>query len=432
MSRSNRPHSTARALPEAILFGLTDHGDQRSGAEVLAELAQLADTGEFQVVGCLAQHRRSPDPNTYLGRGKLDELTELVQAAEANVVICDESLSPAQGRSIEKTVGVPVLDRSELILHIFATHAQTPQAKLQVELATLQYQLPRLKRLWTHLERQRGGIGHRGGAGEKQIDVDRSLLRSRIAQIGRQIKRIEGRKSREIRGRAELFKIALVGYTNAGKSTLMNQLTDAGVLAEDRLFSTLDTRTKPWRLSGGRTVLLSDTVGFIRNLPHQLVASFHATLEEALNADLLFLLVDASSNDAPNQLETVEEVLAQLGADRIPRITILNKVDRVDDRSALSTLYSIDNKAIAVSARTNEGVDTLNARLQDHISLSEKKVEILVPHTANGLHAEIRRHTTVLSEFFTQEGCLVECLVSAALLGRLLAKGAKLSSSKDD
>lgn len=432
MSRHHRHHTTEQSLPESILFGITEHGDQRSAAEVLAELAQLADTGQFAIAGCLAQHRHSPDPNTYLGRGKLDELSELVQAAQAEVVICDESLSPAQGRTIEKTVGVPVLDRSELILHIFATHAHTPQARLQVELATLQYQLPRLKRLWTHLERQRGGIGLRGGAGEKQIDVDRSLLRSRIAQINRQIKTIEARKSREIRARADLFKIALVGYTNAGKSTLMNQLTDAGVLTENRLFSTLDTRTRPWRLPGGRTVLLSDTVGFIRNLPHQLVASFHATLEEALNADLLFVVVDASSPDAADQIATVDDVLTQLGAHEIPRFTVLNKVDAVPDRSTVATLFAIDHRAIPLSALTREGFDVIASRLKDRLSLSERRVEILIPHTANGLHAEVRRHTTVLSESFNQDGCVMECLVRVGLLNQLLAKGVKLHDSADD
>ncbi len=421
-----RSHDTAQQAPEAILFGLTPHGDQRSATEVLAELAALADTGAFEVAGCIAQHRRSPDPNSYLGRGKLAELAELVEQAKAQLVICDDSLSPAQGRTIEKVVGVPVMDRSELILHIFGTHARTPQAKLQVELASLQYEMPRLKRKWTHLERQRGGIGLRGGAGEKQIDLDRSELRTRIAQIQRQIKRIEARKSREIRSRADQFTVALVGYTNAGKSTLMNRLTDAGVVTENRLFSTLDTRTRPWRLEGGRTVLLSDTVGFIHNLPHQLVASFHATLEEALNADLLMVVIDGSSQESKRQVDTVVDVLEQLGAHHIPRLFVLNKLDLVQDRSDLAQLFAIDSNAVAVSAHSGEGIETLEARLQEFLSLSERKIEIMVPHSAGRLHAEIRSSTTVLSEFFTDEGCLMECLVSPMLLGRLLAKGASL------
>jgi GTP-binding protein HflX len=425
-SKNGPPLSTATPPKEAVLFGIAPHGDQRTASEVLAELQQLADTGNFQVVACVAQHRRNPDPNTYLGRGKLDEIAELIRESKAHVAICDGSLGPSQGRAIEKILGVPVLDRSELILHIFSIHARTTQAKLQVELASLQYQLPRLKRMWTHLERQRGGIGVRGGAGEKQIDVDRTELRNRIAQVQRQMKVVEARRSREVRARADLFTIALVGYTNAGKSTLMNRLTDAGVLTEDRLFSTLDTRTRPWRLPGGRTVLISDTVGFIRNLPHQLVASFHATLEQALNADLLFVVVDASSPQASEQLATVNDVLRQLGATHTPRLTILNKIDAVHDRSMLAPLLREDRQAVQISAATGEGIADLEERLQSILAQSERRVEILVPHTAGRLHAEIRRNTTVLSELFTSEGCLMECLVSPALLGRLLAQGASL------
>jgi GTP-binding protein HflX len=423
--------AAAPPAPEAVLCGLADQGDPRTPPEILAELQQLADTGNFHVAGCIAQRRRLPDPNTYFGQGKLDEIGEIVSQVGADLLICDGSLSPAQGRNIERAVKVPVMDRSELILHIFGIHARTPQAKLQVELARLQYQLPRLKRLWTHLERQRGGIGHRGGAGEKQIDLDRSEIRTRIAQVTRQLKTIASRRTREVQRRADRFSIALVGYTNAGKSTLMNRLTDAGVLAEDRLFSTLDTRTRPWRLPGGRTVLLSDTVGFIRNLPHQLVASFHATLEEALHADLLFLVVDAASPQAAQQLTSVEEVLRQLGADAIPRVTILNKIDRLPDRSATATLYAADRRAVAVSAVSGEGLADLEARLLQHLAYSERRVEILVPHTAGRLQAEIRRSTTVLSEVYTEEGCLMECLISASLLGRLLSKGATLHPERD-
>jgi len=431
-NKNGPPPSTASAPKEAVLFGIAPHGDERTASEVLAELQQLADTGNFVVVACIAQHRRNPDPNTYLGRGKLDEIAELIRESKAHVAICDDSLSPSQGRAIEKALGVPVLDRSELILHIFSIHARTTQAKLQVELASLQYELPRLKRMWTHLERQRGGIGVRGGAGEKQIDVDRTDLRNRIAQVSRQMKVIESRRSREVRARADLFTIALVGYTNAGKSTLMNRLTDAGVLTEDRLFSTLDTRTRPWRLAGGRTVLISDTVGFIRNLPHQLVASFHATLEEALNADLLFVVVDASSSQAIEQLATVDDVLRQLGATHTPRLTILNKIDAVQDRSVLAPLLREDRQAVQLSAATGEGISHLEDRLQSILSQSERRVEVLVPHAAGRLHAEIRRNTTVLSELFTSEGCLMECLVSPALLGRLLAQGATLREPDHD
>ena len=419
-----RIHTTEAAPLEAILFGIVPHGDQRTAPEALSELQELADTGRFVVAGCIAQHRRRPDPNSYLGSGKLTELAELVEQSGAGLVIADDPLSPAQGRNIERILSVPVLDRSELILYIFDYHARTPQAKLQVELARLQYQLPRLKRMWTHLERQRGGIGVRGGAGEKQIDLDRSELRARIAAISVKLREVEQRKSREVRTRADRFTIALVGYTNAGKSTLMNRLTDAGVLSEDRLFSTLDTRTRPWRLPGGRVVLLSDTVGFIRKLPHELVASFHATLEEALQADLLLLLVDASSPDAMQQLHTVEEVLTDLGASHIPRIHVLNKLDRIQDHSVLAPLYAYGGRAVAVSATTGRGMDELEQVLQGYLARIERTVEILVPHTAGALRHEIRSSTTVLSEFYTGEGCLMEVQVTPSMLGRLLARGA--------
>jgi len=410
---------------EAILFGIVPTGDPRTAAEALSELSQLTETADFVPAGCMVQHRRIPDPHSYLGSGKLQELADVVKLAHSGVVICDDSLTPNQARNIEKAVGVPVMDRSELILQIFGMHARSPQAKLQVELAALQYEMPRLRRRWTHLERQRGGIGVRGGAGEKQIDVDRNLLRTRIASVNRDLKKIEQHKVREVKGRPDLFTIALVGYTNAGKSTLMNRLTDAGVLAENKLFSTLDTRTRPWRLPGGRTVLLTDTVGFLRKLPHQLVASFHATLEEALHTDLLLVLVDGSAPDADEQLRAVDEVLETLGGDALPRLTVLNKLDRVEDRAQLAPLWQIDPHAIAVSVQTGDGMQDLFAAIQSHLAAVENRVEILLPHTAGSLHAEIRAKATVLSEFYTEDGCLMELQASPAVLGRLLAEGAQ-------
>ena len=416
---------------EAILFGLVPMGDPRTGAEALHELQLLAETADFVVAGCMIQHRRHADPHSYLGSGKLEELAEVVKLAHSSAVICDDSLTPNQGKAIEQAVGVPVIDRSELILQIFSMHARTPQAKLQVELAALEYEMPRLKRKWSHLERQRGGIGVRGGAGEKQIDVDRHLLRQRISSITKDLKRIEAHKEREVSARPELFTVALVGYTNAGKSSMMNRLTSAGVLAENKLFSTLDTRTRPWRLSGGRTILLTDTVGFIRKLPHQLVASFHATLQEALNADLLLVLVDGSSPEATEQLRTVHEVLDQLGAGELPRITVVNKLDLVKDRSMLHGIYQLDPRAVAVSVHSGEGIEQLMASMQDHLASVENRVEILLPHRAGGLRAEIRAKATVLSEFFTEAGCLMEIQASPALLGRLLAEGASLAEPGD-
>jgi GTPase len=423
---TNQGHGT-----EAILFGLVPMGDPRTAAEALHELQLLAETADFIPAGCMVQHRRHADPHTYFGSGKLEELAEVIKLAHSGAVICDDSLTPTQARNIETALGVPCLDRSELILQIFGMHARTPQAKYQVELAALQYEMPRLRRRWTHLERQRGGIGIRGGAGEKQIDVDRDLLRTRIAAVNKELKRIEQHKIREVEARPDLFTIALVGYTNAGKSSLLNRLTDAGVLAENRLFSTLDTRTRPWRLSGGRTVLLTDTVGFLRKLPHQLVASFHATLEEALHADLLLVLVDGSSQEAPDQLRAVDEVLEMLGAGGLPRITVMNKLDLVTDRTSLAPLWQLEPRAVPVSVRTGEGMPDLMAAIQGYLGSVENRVELLLPHAAGALHGEIRAKATVLSEFYTEEGCLMEIQVSPALLGRLLAEGARIAEPQD-
>jgi GTP-binding protein HflX len=415
---------------ESILFGIVPMGDPRTAAEALHELQLLADTADFVAAGCMVQHRRHADPHSYLGSGKLEELAEVVKLAHSGAVICDDSLTPNQAKNIEAAVGVPVIDRSELILQIFGMHARTPQAKLQVELAALQYEMPRLRRKWTHLERQRGGIGVRGGAGEKQIDVDRNLLKTRIAAIKRELEKIEEHKVREVRARPDLFTVALVGYTNAGKSSLMNRLTDAGVLAENRLFSTLDTRTRPWRLPGGRTVLLTDTVGFLRKLPHQLVASFHATLEEALHADLLLVLVDGSSPEAADQLRTVDEVLETLGSQNLPRITVLNKLDLVADRANLTPLYQMDPKAVAVSVLTGDGMSDLFGAILTHLATVEQRVELLLPHAAGALHGEIRAKATVLSEFYTEEGCMMTIQASPALLGRLMAGGARRAEPK--
>lgn len=374
-----------------------------------------------------------PRPGSLLGSGQVERLAQLVEALEVEVVVIDRPLTPVQQRNLERALKAKVLDRTQLILEIFGARARTHEGRLQVDLASLTFQRSRLVRSWTHLERQRGGTGFMGGPGESQLEIDRRLIGDRIIRIRRELEEVK--RTRELhrgaRRRVPYPVVALVGYTNAGKSTLMNRLTEAGVLAENKLFSTLDTRTRPWRLPGGRTVLLSDTVGFIRNLPTELVASFHATLEEALNADVLFVVVDASAADALDQLDTVDQILDDLGASTIPRILVLNKVDAVADHSELARLYARDRHAVAVSAATGQGLDELEARLQANLASSERRVEILVPHSAGRLHAEIRQGTTVLSEFFTDEGCLMECLVSPALLGRILAQGAALHDRKD-
>src|SRR5207302_1645750 len=303
----------------------------------LEELQGLATTAGAAIVGSLVQRRQNIIPATYIGKGKLDELKEQVQGSDADVVIFDNDLSPAQVRNLEKGTDVKVLDRSELILDIFATRARTAEARLQVELAQLEYSLPRLRRMWTHLSRFSGGIGLRG-PGETQLEEDRRLVTERIRDLKARLVEVQARKQREVRSRQEEHTVSLVGYTNAGKSTLMNALTGAGVYVEDKLFSTLETRTRQWHLKDWGRVLLSDTVGFIRELPHHLIASFKATLEETRQARLLLHVVDASSPTAEDQIKAVQQVLKELACADKPTLLVLNKMDRLPDLSYLAPL----------------------------------------------------------------------------------------------
>src|SRR5205807_3410305 len=302
------------------------------GADPLDELRGLATTAGAVVVGGILQKRERIVPATYIGKGKLEELQAEVEAQDADVVIFDNDLSPAQVRNLEKATGVKVIDRSELILDIFASRARSVAARLQVELAQLEYALPRLRRMWTHLSRYKGGIGLRG-PGETQLEEDRRIVGQRIRDLRDRLAHVQKRKEREVASRREEHTVSLVGYTNAGKSTLMNALTGAGVYVEDKLFSTLDTRTRQWHLKEWGRVLLSDTVGFIRDLPHHLVASFKATLEEARQSRLLLHVVDASSPVAEEHIKAVNQILKELGCEQKPILLVLNKVDRVGDLS---------------------------------------------------------------------------------------------------
>ncbi len=320
-----------------ILVGVILPDHDTNNDDPLDEIRGLAKTAGLHVAGTMLQKRQQVDIATYIGSGKVEEPKVLVQAHEADVVVFDNDLGPAQTRNLERVLEVKVVDRTEVILDIFATHARTHEAHLQVELAQLEYAMPRLKRMWTHLSRYKGGIGVRG-PGEKQLEEDRRLVGHRIQELKAKLAKIQARKEREVAGRVDVPTLSLVGYTNAGKSTLMNALTDAGVLVEDKLFATLDTRTRKWRFRGGGQALLSDTVGFIRNLPHALVASFKATLEEARQADLLLHVVDASNPEAENQMRAVGEVLTELGLEDHPTLLVFNKADRVPDRSFLDVL----------------------------------------------------------------------------------------------
>lgn len=392
----------------AVLVGVLAPGRNGNGADPLEELRGLTRTAGAQVVGTLTQKRSEPDPATYLGRGKVEELRTVIEAADADVVVFDNDLSPGQTRNLEQATNTKVLDRTELILDIFATRAHTNEARLQVELAQLQYALPRLKRMWTHLSRMEGGIGTRG-PGEKQLEEDRRLVEDRITDLRRRIREIERRKQREVSAREGQNTVSLVGYTNAGKSTLMNRLTGSEVLVEDKLFATLDTRTRRWQLPGWGTVLLSDTVGFIRDLPHHLVASFKATLEEARRAELLLHVVDASNPLATEQIEAVDTVLEQLGCREQPRVLVLNKTDAVDDRSYLDVLRSRYPESVTVSAHTGAGLDRLAEAVTRKLSRMYLDAEVETDASDGRMLAQLAAHGEVLSKRYLNGRVIVHC-----------------------
>ena len=411
----------------AILVGVILPGGEFNTDDPLDEIRGLAKTAGLDVVGTMLQKRHQVDIATYVGSGKVEELKELVEAQEADLVVFDNDLGPGQTRNLEKALGVKVIDRTEVILDIFATRAQTHEAHLQVELAQLEYAMPRLKRMWTHLSRYKGGIGVRG-PGEKQLEEDRRLVANRIRDLKAKLSKIQARKEREVAGRSEFPTVSLVGYTNAGKSTLMNALTAAGVLVENKLFATLDTRTRQWRFRGGGVALLSDTVGFIRNLPHSLVASFKATLEEARQADLLLHVVDASSPEAEAQVAAVVEVLEELGLKDHPTLLVLNKTDKVPDRSFLDVLRAQHRDSISISAAKGEGLDNLELAVRS--ALLERAVEAEVEvDVANGrVQAYLSQHARIHDQIFNEERgrVVIHCRVPRRCFDFLYEHGAEV------
>ena len=393
----------SRASERALLVEMILKGGKPS-RKPLEEMIALARTAGLNVVDAVVQRRQRPDPAYCIGMGKAEELAGLAKEMNIDVVVFDNDLTPAQVRNLEEMLDTKVIDRSEVILDIFAIHARTEQAKAQVELAQLEYSLPRLRRMWTHLSRIEGGIGLRG-PGEKQIEVDRRIAHKRISDLKRIIEANEARREREVAGRRAEFNVSLVGYTNAGKSTLMNALTDAGVLVEDKLFATLDTKTSSFKLPGGRKALLSDTVGFIRNLPHHLVTSFHATLEEAVRADLLLHVADAAHPDARMQIETAEEALDGIGC-AAPRLLVLNKADVVEERIELQALLHEFPDSVAISARTGEGVGVLRDAIEHFLDRGLVAVEIRLPaDSAEGgrVRAAVTRSGKIIEEV-TEDG----------------------------
>jgi GTPase len=376
--------------------------------EQLGELRELLRTAGVASVGELAQQREHPHPNTYLGAGKLEQLKAEIAAADANLVACDDELSPRQERNLETALGVPVIDRTAIILDIFASHAHSAEGKLQVELAQLEYNLARMRGLWSHLERLGGGIGTRG-PGETQIETDRRLARDRIAALKRRLARVRSSRTvmRAERERAHLPQVALAGYTNAGKSTLLNALTGATAGVGDRLFQTLDPTTRVLH-AGGRDYLLTDTVGFIRKLPHQLVDAFGATLEETRIADLILHVVDASvaEEELLTMTRSVEDVLAEIGAEEVPQLLVLSKADQVGEERR-AELERRHPDAVLISAITGEGIDALVRRIEDGFARSLREVELLIPYEEGGRLAELHAVAGDLEREETPEGVRV-------------------------
>jgi len=355
----------------AILVGV-DLGARAAFDESLDELALLAESAGDVVVERVVARRKAPDATFFVGSGKADELKELVQLHQAEVVVFDQALSPAQQRNLERHLGVAVADRTMLILEIFGERARSHEGKLQVDLARLQYLSTRLVRRWSHLERQRGGIGTRGGPGEAQIELDRRMIGERIKSIRKQLERVKRQRSTQRRAREknETFRVSLVGYTNAGKSTLFNALVRGDAYAADQLFATLDTTTRRLHLPGaGRNVALSDTVGFIRDLPHTLIEAFRATLQEAADADLLLHVVDGANPEFATQMAEVERVLAEIGAAGVPQVVVFNKLDRMAETErprSLGDMIEVESRRVPrvfVSALSGEGLDLLRERI---------------------------------------------------------------------
>ncbi len=413
----------------AVLVGVLLPNGDYNPEDPLDEVRGLAETAGLTVVGSLLQKRGQVDIATYVGSGKVEELKTLVEAHEADVVIFDNDLGPAQTRNLEKALGAKVIDRTEVILDIFATHARTYEAGLQVELAQLEYALPRLKRMWTHLSRYKGGIGVRG-PGEKQLEEDRRLVVQRIQDLKAKLAKVQARKEREVAARVDVATVSLVGYTNAGKSTLMKALTGAEVLIADQLFATLDTRTRRWQFPGGGHVLLSDTVGFIRDLPHALVASFKATLEEARQADLLLHVVDASSPEAEKQIRAVNAVLEELELSGQPSILVLNKADRVPDRSYLDVLRAHHSESILVSASRGDGLEELARAVRETLDRVSLDAQVETKVGDGRVLAYLAQHATIHDRHYDDDRVLLDCRLPRRCLGFLAEHGAQVRAAE--
>jgi GTPase len=378
----------------------------RDTRDSLEELSELATTAGAEVIGDGLQKMAAPCAATFIGKGKADEFALHCRRADVDTVIFDDELSPAQSRNLEKVFNCKVLDRTSLILDIFAQRARTREGKLQIELAQLQHLLPRLTGFWGHLSRQKGGIGMRGGEGETQLETDRRRVQDRIARIERELEVVRRQRStqRQARQRNHWALASIVGYTNAGKSTLLNTLTGAGVLAEDKLFATLDPTTRRLRLPSNQNVLLTDTVGFIRKLPHGLVEAFKATLEEVVQADLLLHVVDVSHPQAAEQIQSVEEVLKEIGAEGKPTLMVFNKIDRLNgNHGVLGACLERHPNGVAISAATGDGISSLLGELGSQLRPIREFFELAVPHEQSGVIARLHEVGQVVERHYEGE-----------------------------
>ena len=411
-----------------ILVGVTmPPATEEETDEHLDELALLVDTAGADVVGRIHQRRDRPDPATFIGKGKVEELREISLEVDSDTVVFDDDLSPAQQRNLEKALGRTAISRTEVILDIFAQNARTTEGRAQVELAQLRHRLPRLRGRGIQLSRQAGTGGGTGGApmgsrgpGETQLEVDRRRLLRRMTKLEEELKQVTAtrRTQRKTRARAGNRTVSIVGYTNAGKSTLLNRLTDAGVLVEDRLFATLDPRVRRLDLPGGEAVLLSDTVGFVRKLPHQLVEAFRSTLEVVAESDLLVHVVDASAHDPQAQIDAVNTVLKEIEADHVPELLVFNKLDASPDGKAL---VDVNPGAVGISALTGDGVEALLRTISDRLRAMETIVELVIPYDRGDVLAALHREGEVLVETHEDEATRLRARLDPASVGKFAA-----------
>jgi GTPase len=409
-------------LERVVLMGVWTSGTNRDAELSLAELARLAETAGSVILEALIQRRHRPDPATYVGRGKADELAAIIAAVGADTLICDGELTPGQLQKLEKIVKVKVVDRTWLILDIFAQHAQSREGKAQVELAQLEYMLPRLRGWGESLSRQTGGIGARRGPGETKLEIDRRRIRTQMAKLRRQLASMGAARTVQRSGRRRhgVPAVAIVGYTNAGKSSLLNRITDAGVMVRDELFATLDPTVRRARTPSGRDYTIADTVGFVRHLPHQLVESFRSTLEEVHQADLLVHVIDGSDPEPLAQLAAVREVLAEIGAADIPEIIVLNKAELVDPAGAAEVRHR-EPSVLMVSAHTGQGLDALNHRIDDVLPLPPVEIRVVVPYDRGDLVSTIYGYGSVVSSAYSERGTTINALVPAWLGQQLVS-----------